>query len=238
MTAHIGSSKQQAADDPLICCQTLCRPNKPPLLVLAQAERVMRVCQRLAGCIADPREPARVVHRLEDIFLVRGLAIACGYEDADDLDSLRDDLGFRLALGKLLGAGAGLASQPTMSRWENAPTTRDLAKMLAVMIDIYSASWSMPAPPYIMLRTLGVIIACAAGPRLGPRNCSAFWKRQGRIAYVWSPHATTGCEVPTWEPGSTIGRSSSMAINIHSLPRSAPDRGQRHQQKIRQSRPS
>jgi hypothetical protein len=52
----------------------------------------------------------------------RVFAIACGYEDADDLDALRDDPGFRLALGKLPGSGAGLASQPTMSRWENAPT--------------------------------------------------------------------------------------------------------------------
>ena len=115
------------------------------VLLLAQAERMMGICQQLAACIADPRDPARVVHRLEDIFLARVLAIACGYEDADDLDALRDDPGFRLALGKLPGSGAGLASQPTMSRWENAPSTRELAKMLAAMIDIYCASY--PAAP-------------------------------------------------------------------------------------------
>jgi hypothetical protein len=72
-------------------------------------------------------------------------AIACGYEDADDLDALRDDPGFRLVLGKLPGSGAGLASQPTMSRWKNAPTTRELARMLAAMIDIYCGSY--PAVP-------------------------------------------------------------------------------------------
>jgi len=43
-------------------------------------------------------------------------AIACGNEYAYDRDALRDDPGFRLALGKLTGSGAGLASQPTMSR--------------------------------------------------------------------------------------------------------------------------
>jgi hypothetical protein len=100
---------------------------------------------RLAACIADPRDPARVIHRLDDILRARVFAIACGYEDADDLDALRDDPGFRLALGKLPGSGAGLASQPTMSRWENAPTTRELARMMAAMIDIYCASY--PAPP-------------------------------------------------------------------------------------------
>ena len=105
----------------------------------------MGVCQRLAGCIADRRDPGRVVHRLDDILRARIFAIACGYEDADDLDALRDDPGFRLALGKLPGSGAGLASQPTMSRWENAPTTRELARLMAEMIGIYCASY--PAPP-------------------------------------------------------------------------------------------
>jgi hypothetical protein len=79
---------------------------------------MMGICERLAACIADPRNPARVVHRFEDILRARIFAIACGYEDADDLDALGDDPGFRLALGKLPGSGAGLASQPTMSRWE------------------------------------------------------------------------------------------------------------------------
>lgn len=88
------------------------------VLLLAQAERAMGLCRRLASCIADPRDPTRVIHRLDDILRARVFAIACGYEDADDLDALRDDPGFRLALGKLPGSGAGLASQPTMSRWE------------------------------------------------------------------------------------------------------------------------
>jgi hypothetical protein len=37
------------------------------VLLLAQAERAMGICQQLAACIADPRDPARVVHRLDDI---------------------------------------------------------------------------------------------------------------------------------------------------------------------------
>jgi hypothetical protein len=61
------------------------------VLVLAQAERMMGICGRLAACIADPRDPARVVHRLDDILRARIFAIACGYEDADDLDALRND---------------------------------------------------------------------------------------------------------------------------------------------------
>lgn len=111
------------------------------VLLLAQAERELGLCAQLATCIADPRDPSRVVHRLDDILRARILAIACGYEDAADLDALRDDPGFRLALGKLPGSGVGLASQPTMSRWENAPTTRELVRMMRTMIDIYCASY-------------------------------------------------------------------------------------------------
>ncbi|WP_010335923.1 IS1380 family transposase, partial [Sphingobium yanoikuyae] len=61
------------------------------VLLLAQAERAMGICRRLAACIADPRDPVRVIHRLDDILRARMFAIACGYEDADDLDALRDD---------------------------------------------------------------------------------------------------------------------------------------------------
>ncbi len=81
---------------------------------------------------------------MADILKARVLAIACGYEDADDLDSLRHDPAFRLALGKLVEAGPGLASQPTMSRWENAPTTLELARMIVRMVAIYCASYKVP----------------------------------------------------------------------------------------------
>ena len=62
------------------------------VLLLAQAEREMDICRQLATCIADRRDPSRVVHKLDDILRARVLAIACGYEDADDLDALLADL--------------------------------------------------------------------------------------------------------------------------------------------------
>ena len=107
----------------------------------------MRLCEQLAACIADPRDPLRVVHTLPYILRARIFAICCGYEDADDLDTLRDDPGFRLALGELPGSGAGLASQPTVSHWENAPTPRELALMTGALIGIYCShtyGWTPP----------------------------------------------------------------------------------------------
>ncbi len=67
------------------------------VLLLAQVERSMGICAQLAACIAARRDPARVTHKLDDILRARILAICCGYEDADDLDTLRDDPGFSFA---------------------------------------------------------------------------------------------------------------------------------------------
>jgi hypothetical protein len=59
------------------------------VMLLAAAERQLGICDRLAALIADRRDPSRVVHPVADILRARVLAIACGYEDADDLDHLR-----------------------------------------------------------------------------------------------------------------------------------------------------
>ena len=114
------------------------------VLLLAQAERRMGIVDRLAVLIPDDRNLARVVHGLADILRARVLAIAAGYEDANDLDALRHDPAFMMALGKAPGEAVGLASQPTMSRWENVPDTRTLIRLGREMVDIYCASHDAP----------------------------------------------------------------------------------------------
>src|SRR6201994_1338290 len=96
------------------------------VMLLALAERRMGIADRLAAEITDRRDPTRVVHALSDILRARILAIACGYEDADDLDYLRSDPALKLACGHLPDSGRDLCSQPTMSRCENAPSLREV----------------------------------------------------------------------------------------------------------------
>lgn len=115
------------------------------VLLLAQAARRLEIADKLAAAIDDPRDPLRVTHRLPDILLARMLAIAAGYEDADDLDHLRHDPAFKLAIGRLPEAPVGLCSQPTMSRWENAPSLRQIVRLMGVLVDLYCASY--PQPP-------------------------------------------------------------------------------------------
>lgn len=171
------------------------------VLLLAQAERAMGICRQLASCIADPRDPSRVVHQLDDILRARILAIACGYEDADDLDALRDDPGFRLALGKLPGSGAGLASQPTMSRWENMPTSRELARMMAVLVDIYCASY--PEPPKAV--TLDIDDTCDVVH--GYQQLS-----------FWNGHHGERCFLPIHVYDTATGRPVAMLLRTGKTP--------------------
>jgi len=114
------------------------------VMLLAAAERRLGIADRLARLIADPRNPLLITHRLADILRARMLAIACGYEDADDLDHLRSDPGFKLACGRLPDSGNDLCSQPTMSRWENAPTLREVIGLTYAMVDTYCASYKQP----------------------------------------------------------------------------------------------
>ncbi len=85
------------------------------VMLLAAIERELGIADRLAALVTDPRNPLLVTHRVADILRARMLAIACGYEDADDLDYLRTDPGFKLACGRLPDSGADLCSQPRLA---------------------------------------------------------------------------------------------------------------------------
>ncbi len=114
------------------------------VMLLARADRRLGLADKLAAVIADSRDRSRITHSLSDILRARILAIACGWEDADDLDHLRHDPAFKLACGRLPDSGNNLCSQPTMSRWENAPNLREIIRLMGVLIDLWCASYETP----------------------------------------------------------------------------------------------
>ena len=112
------------------------------LLLLREADRRLGLTRMLASCVQDRRDPSRICHAVEEMLLFRMMAIACGHEDADDCDALREDPLFKLAAGRLPGSGAPLCSQPTMSRFENMPTRMGAARLTAMMVDLFCRSFA------------------------------------------------------------------------------------------------
>lgn len=116
------------------------------VLLLREIENGLGLADVLSSCMKDARDPLSTTHTQADMIRARMFAIACGYEDCDDLDVLRFDPAFKLACGRLSETGDDLMSQPTLSRLENAPSWRELGRMGLSMIDLFCDSFkSVPA---------------------------------------------------------------------------------------------
>lgn len=149
------------------------------LLLLRDAERRLGLSRMLAGCLRDRRDPTMTVHPLAEMLRFRMLAIACGYQDADDCDALRVDPLFKLAVGRAPDSGASLCSQPTMSRLENMPSRIEAARMTAALVDQFCRSF--PRPPATI--TLDIDDTC--DPVHGHQQLSLF-----------NAHYDTSCFLP------------------------------------------
>src|SRR5918995_2159305 len=90
---------------------------------------------RLAACLDDPREPGKVVHDPIDLVRQRVFGLCCGYADCNDAARLAHDPIHKLVLGRDPVDGVGLASQPTLSRFENAVGPRELLAIGHVLAD-------------------------------------------------------------------------------------------------------
>jgi hypothetical protein len=105
---------------------------------LAEADRALGLCDALAACIPDWRHgPVR--HSLATLVRQRVFQIACGYADQDDADTLRTDPLLKLVCGRLPETGLDLASQPTLSRLENAIDRRTCVHLAYALAALYVA---------------------------------------------------------------------------------------------------
>jgi hypothetical protein len=96
---------------------------------LKAAERSYGPLDGFARCLVDDRQAGKVRHSLHDLVAQRVFGLACGYPDANDADRLGEDPIQKLLLGRDPLAGHALASQPTVSRFENAVGRTALYRM-------------------------------------------------------------------------------------------------------------
>ena len=119
---------------------------------LAEADQALGLCAALAACVPDWRRgPVR--HALETLVRQRVYQIACGYEDQNDATTLRTDPLLKLVCGRQPLSGVDLASQPTLSRLEQAAADRHtIAALAEALVALYVRERSRTgAPTHVVL---------------------------------------------------------------------------------------
>jgi hypothetical protein len=107
------------------------------LLWLAKMDEELGLCEALSEHAPEWRK-RRGRHSLASLVRQRVFQIACGYEDQNDSDSLREDPLLKALCGSLPESGPELASQPTISRMENAATRRSCHRMARAIFELYT----------------------------------------------------------------------------------------------------
>ena len=100
--------------------------------------------------MSDPRDQRYIDHELPAIIRQRTYQIAAGYEDANDARELRGDPAFKAAAASRKPGHAHLASQPTLSRFENQPAEYELERIMEVFVD-KDLTRRPSSPDYIIL---------------------------------------------------------------------------------------
>jgi hypothetical protein len=113
------------------------------LLPIRQFDEAIGFTEQFAAALDDQRCGPALKHSYLEMTRARVYGILAGYEDQNDHDALRSDAVFKLVAGRL-PEDDDLASQPTLSRFENAMTPRSLFRLQDVLIDQFKASFEEP----------------------------------------------------------------------------------------------
>ena len=98
-------------------------------VLLKAAEQRYGLISSMVDCLFDGRQAAKVDHPLKDLFVQRVFSIACGYPDANDSARLAADPIHKMLLDRDPVVGLDLASQPTLSRFENSVGPKQLYRL-------------------------------------------------------------------------------------------------------------
>jgi len=105
-------------------------------ILLKMIDNQLSLTDRIARCIRDGRQAGKVIHSCGDLFRQRVYGIASGYPDCNDADALATDPVQKLLLDRDPIDGQDLGSQPTLSRFENSPSSKELFRMAEEIADV------------------------------------------------------------------------------------------------------
>lgn len=113
------------------------------LLPIRQFDEAVGMTQSFIDALSDRRYQPSVVHGMDEMVRSRIYGILADYADQNDHDALRSDPVFKLIAGRSIDAD-DLASQPTLSRFENAIGVKSLRRLQDVLINQFIASFEEP----------------------------------------------------------------------------------------------
>lgn len=119
--------------------------NDGGLLLLKEVESQIGIISSLASCVKDTRHQSYVKHGIDQMLTQRIMQIAAGYEDANDCNVLRNDGILKVCTGQ----EQSMATQPTMSRFENQVGNKELYNMAKVFVDGFISSY--PSQPDVII---------------------------------------------------------------------------------------
>jgi DDE family transposase len=113
------------------------------LPIFRQLDERFRLTADFAAALDDPRDPDAREHTFLEMVRQRVYGILANYEDQNDADTLRSDPIFKLICGRRPDQ-PDLASQPTLSRFENSINIPSLKRLRPLLLDQFIASFSQP----------------------------------------------------------------------------------------------
>jgi hypothetical protein len=175
------------------------------LLPLRAFDQRHQYTARLAACLRETRDPDRIQHSLSELVRFRIYGIVAGYEDCNDAHRLRQDPMFQILADQPLDEP--LSSQPTLSRWENAVTGRELVRLNQFLLESFLKMCRT------QIRQRGEIVLdldSTDDPTHGHQQLSMFNGHFGYTAYhpllLWERHS--GCLL-----GARLRRGNCVTYN-------------------------
>lgn len=192
------------------------------ILPIRQFDSQLGFTDRFIACLNDPRNPDLTLHSFAEMVRQRIYGIHAGYEDCNDHDTLRGDPVFKLVAGREPGDD-DLASQPTLSRFENVIDIPSLWKLHDFFIDDFIHSFAEP-PSRITLDLDATDDACHGGQQLALFH--GFYKQHQYLPLIISCDETKQILWAALRPGTmhaAVGADDDLEYIVSRLRQVWPD---------------
>lgn len=192
------------------------------VVLLKGIDEKMGLTDRMAQALTDRRQPGKVRHALIEMLRERVAGIACGYPDANDAARLREDPAMQIVCER---RDEALASQPTLSRFENGPTSTELLRLAYAFTDAV-LDYERRKRRWRRVRRITIDLDPTEDPTHGGQQLTFFNAFYGNWCYL--PMVTTiqfdeepehYLVAPVLRPGNAKGNRGAIGILKRLVPR-------------------